>query len=67
MIMLNEANGIQANLAQILFDGQKAVTDQAMNQIKVQAQAQVTLQQQQTAMATVAMMTGIGAKIDTVV
>lgn len=67
MIMLNEANGIQANLAQILFDGQKAVTDQAMNQIKVQAQAQVALQQQQTAMATVAMMTGIGAKIDTVV
>jgi len=67
MSMLNAANGIQANLAQILFDGQKAVTDQALKQVQVNAQAQVALQQQQTAMATVAMMTGVGTKVDTVV
>lgn len=67
MSMINEANGIHANLAQILFDGQKAVTDQTMKQVQVNAQAQVTLQQQQTTMAAVAMMTGIGTKIDTVV
>lgn len=67
MSMLNEANGIQANLAQVLFDGQKAITDQAMRQVKVNMQAQAALQQQQTAIETVAMMTGIGTKIDTVV
>lgn len=67
MSMLNAANGIQANLAQVLFDGQKAVSDQAMRQVQANMQAKVTLQQQQTAMETVAMMTGIGTKIDTVV
>lgn len=67
MSMLNTANGIQANLAQVLFDGQKAVTDQAMRQVQANMQAKVTLQQQQTTMAAVAMMTGIGTKVDTVV
>lgn len=67
MSMVNTANGIQANLAQVLFDGQKAVTDQAMRQVQANMQVKATLQQQQTTMATVAMMTGIGTKVDTVV
>jgi len=65
--MLNAANNIQANLTQILFDGQKAITDQAMKQVSVNMQAQVALQQQQTALEAVAMMTGLGTKVDTVV
>jgi uncharacterized protein YijF (DUF1287 family) len=65
--MLNAANSIPANLTQILFNGQKAMTDQAMKQIGVNMQAKAALQQQQTAMSAVAMMTGLGSKIDTVV
>lgn len=64
--MLNAANNIQANLVKTLFDGQKAITDQALKEISVNMQAKVALQQQQTAMSVVAMMTGVGTKIDTV-
>ncbi len=67
MSMFNEVNSLTGNLIQVLYDGQKAVTDQAMKQAAVNMQAQVSLQQQQTAMETVAMMTGIGTKLDTVV
>ena len=67
MSMMNAANSINANLVQTLFDGQKAMTDMAMKQVSVNMQAQVALQQQQTTMQTVAMMTGVGTKIDTVV
>ena len=65
--MIKEAKNIQADLSQTLFDGQKAINDQAMKQVSVNMQAQVALQQQQTAMEAVAMMTGIGTKVDTVV
>lgn len=67
MSTLNAANSITGNLVQTLFDGQKAMTEQAMKQVSLNMQAQVMLQQQQTAMEAVAMMTGVGTKIDTVV
>ena len=67
MSMLKAANDINSGLVQILFEGQKAMTDMAMKQTAVNLQAQVSLQQQQTALQTVAMMTGVGTKIDTVV
>ena len=67
MNALNAANDITANLAQVIYGGQQAMTEQAMKQVSANAQAQVMLQQQQTAMEAVAMMTGIGTKIDTVV
>jgi len=67
MSMLKAANSINADLVQTLYDGQKAMVDQAMKQVSVNTQAQVALQQQQTAMQAVAMMTGVGTKIDTVV
>jgi len=66
MSMVNTANSIQSNLVQVLFDGQKAITEQAMKQVKLGAEMQVAMQQQQTALSAVAMMTGIGSKIDTV-
>ena len=65
--MFNEVNSLTGNLVQTLFEGQKAMTDQAMKQISVNMQAQVDLQQQQTALQTVAMMTGIGTQLDTTV
>ena len=67
MGMLKAANDINSGLVQILFEGQKAMSDLAMKQTAVNMQAQISLQQQQTAMQTVAMMTGVGTKIDTVV
>lgn len=67
MSMLKAANDINSGLVQILFEGQKAMSDLAMKQTAVNMQAQISLQQQQTAMQTVAMMTGVGTKIDTVV
>ena len=67
MSMINTANSIPSDLIQTLFDGQQAMTDLAMKQVQVAAQAEVQLQQQATAMEAVAMMTGIGTKVDTVV
>lgn len=66
MNTLNTANGIQSDLVQTLFSGQKAMTDQAMKQVAVGMQAKVDLQEQETAMQAVAMMTGVGTRIDTV-
>ena len=66
MNTLNAANSIPADLTQALLNGQKALTDQAMKQVAVGLEAQVALQQQQTTMQAVAMMTGVGTKIDTV-
>lgn len=65
--MLNAANNIQADLTRMLFDGQKAIVDQAMKQVGVNLEMQAALQQQQTALSAVAMMTGLGTKVDTVV
>ena len=67
MSISQTANNITGNLAQILFDGQKAMSDMAMKQVQVSAQMQVTAQQQQVALEAVAMMTGVGSKIDTYV
>ncbi|MDR0882118.1 MAG: hypothetical protein LBP55_06205 [Candidatus Adiutrix sp.] len=65
--MFNEVNSLTGSLVQTLFEGQKAMTDQAMKQVSVNMQAQMDLQQQQTALQTVAMMTGIGTQVDTTV
>ena len=67
MSTINTANSIPADLIQTLFNGQQAMTDQAMKQVQVTMQAEVALQQQATAMEAVAMMTGIGTKVNTVV
>lgn len=67
MSMLKAANDLNAGLIQTLYEGQKAMTDLALKQTAVNMQAQLSLQQSQTAMEAVAMMTGIGTKVDTVV
>ena len=67
MSVFNTANSIPGDLTRVLFEGQKAITDQAMKQVKVGAEMKVALNQQQTALSVVAMMTGVGTKVDTVV
>ncbi len=66
MSTLNAANDVTANLAKMIYGGQQAMAEQAMKQVQAQAQMQVLAQQQQVALEAVAMMTGIGTKVDTV-
>ena len=64
--MLNTANSVPGDLVQTLLGGLTAQTEQAMKVAAVQMEAQVKLQEQATAMEVVAMMTGVGTKINTV-
>ncbi len=65
MSMLNTANSIPGDLTKVLFQGHQAITDQAIKQVKLGAEIKASLQQQQTALSAVAMMTGLGTKVDT--
>jgi hypothetical protein len=65
--VLKAAASIPADLVQTLYGGQKAMTDQALQMIKVNMEAQAALKQQETALQAVSMMTGIGGNVNTVV
>ena len=56
--------GLTGKLVQTLMDGQKAQTELAIKTIEVVAQQQLALQQQQTALMAVAMLTGVGTKLN---
>jgi hypothetical protein len=59
------SNGALAgNLVQTLMDGQKAQTELAMKTIEIAAKQQLAVQQQQTALLAVAMLTGVGSKLN---
>ena len=62
----NAANSMPGDLVQTLLGGLSALPEQAMKVAAVQMEAQVKLQEQATAMGVVAMMTGVGTKINTV-
>ncbi|MDR1044318.1 MAG: hypothetical protein LBP33_04255 [Candidatus Adiutrix sp.] len=66
MSVLNVANSIPGNLVKAIFESQKAITDQALKQAKVDSKMAVALKQQQTALTAVVMLTGIGGKVDSV-
>ncbi|MDR2300791.1 MAG: hypothetical protein LBF38_01960 [Deltaproteobacteria bacterium] len=55
---------LAGNLVQTLMDGQKAQTELALKTIELAAQQQLAVQQQQTALLAVAMITGVGSKLD---
>ncbi|MDR2367268.1 MAG: hypothetical protein LBF58_04030 [Deltaproteobacteria bacterium] len=55
---------LTGKLAQTLIEGQKAQTELALKTIEVVAQQQLAYQQQQTALFAVAMLTGIGSKLN---
>jgi hypothetical protein len=63
---LKAANSIPGDMVQTLMGGLTAQTDQAMQAVAVQMEAQAKVQEMSTAMGAVAMMTGVGTKVDTV-
>ncbi|MDR1578125.1 MAG: hypothetical protein LBT86_07885 [Deltaproteobacteria bacterium] len=47
-----------------LFEGQKQQMDLAIKTVQLVAEQQLALQRQQTTLQTVALMTGLGSKLD---
>jgi len=62
----NTANSLPGDLVKTLLGGLTDQTEQAMQTAAVQMEAQVKLQEMSTAMGAVALMTGVGTKVDTV-
>ena len=62
----NTANSLPGDLVQTLLEGVTALPEQALKTAAVQLEAQAKLQEQATALDVVALMTGVGTKIDTV-
>ena len=56
--------GLTGKLVSTILGGQQAQTDLAMKAIEVAAQQQLALQQQQTALLAVALLTGVGSKLN---
>ncbi|MDR2406097.1 MAG: hypothetical protein LBE27_06970 [Deltaproteobacteria bacterium] len=63
----NAANSLPGYLALTLLESQQKQTELAMKTMQIVAQQQMAYQQQQTALFAVALMTGIGSKLDIVV
>ncbi|UQZ88576.1 hypothetical protein C4J81_04890 [Deltaproteobacteria bacterium Smac51] len=59
------ANSIPGDLVSTLMGGQMQQVDQAMKMVKVGAEMETKVQQQAQAMEVVAMMTGVGGKVNT--
>jgi hypothetical protein len=55
---------LTGDLVKSLMEGQKAQTELALKTIEVVAQQQLAVQQQQTALLAVAMLTGVGSKLN---
>ena len=60
----NAANSLPGYLVNTLLDSQQKQTEFAMNAIEVAAKQQLVIQQQQTALFAVALLTGVGSKLD---
>jgi hypothetical protein len=60
----NNVNSLPGLLVSTLLDGQQKQTDLALKTIQVAAEQQLAVQQQQTAILAVALLTGIGTKLD---
>jgi hypothetical protein len=56
--------GLTGKLVTTLLEGQKAQADLALKTIEVVAQQQLALQQQTTALAAIAMLTGVGSRLN---
>ncbi|MDR1111336.1 MAG: hypothetical protein LBP92_11750 [Deltaproteobacteria bacterium] len=55
---------LAGTLVQTLMEGQKAQADLAIKTIEVAAKQQLAVQQQQTALMAVAMLTGVGSRLN---
>ncbi|MDR2351879.1 MAG: hypothetical protein LBF22_01750 [Deltaproteobacteria bacterium] len=67
MNVTNSTNNLTGLLVTSLFKSQKEQTDLALKQIEVITKGQLAIQQQQTALMAVALLSGIGTKINIVV
>jgi hypothetical protein len=67
MNVTNAANSLPGLLATTLLDGQKEQMNLALKSIEVVAKQQLAIQQQQTTLMAVALLTGVGSKLDIVV
>jgi hypothetical protein len=56
--------GLTGKLVTTLMEGQQAQTELALKTIEVVAKQQMALQQQQTALMAVALLTGVGSRLD---
>jgi hypothetical protein len=63
----NSASSLPGLLVTTLLDGQQKQADLAIKAVQVAAEQQMIMQQQQTAIMAVALMTGIGTKLNTFV
>jgi hypothetical protein len=67
MNVFNAAASIPGALVNTLLDGQQKQTELALKSIEIVAKQQLAIQQQETALFAIALMTGVGTKLDTVV
>ena len=65
--VFNAANSIPGHLTQTLLNGLTALPRQALRETAVMLEAQAQLQKQATALEAVALLTGVGSRLDTVV
>ncbi|MDR1084777.1 MAG: hypothetical protein LBP22_07935 [Deltaproteobacteria bacterium] len=64
MTPLLTANSLPGKLVNTLFEGQKQQTELAIKTVQLVAEQQLALQQQQTTLQAVALLTGLGTKLD---
>ncbi|MDR2142422.1 MAG: hypothetical protein LBR11_11680 [Deltaproteobacteria bacterium] len=57
-------NSLPGKLVSALYEGQKQQVDLAIKTVQLVAEQQVALQQQQTTLQAVALLTGLGNKLD---
>ena len=61
---LTGQGGLTGKLVSTIMEGQKAQTELSMKTIEVAVQQQMALQQQQTALLAVALLTGVGTRLN---
>jgi hypothetical protein len=62
--LIASTNDSAGKLVSSLYEGQKQQTDLAMKTIQLVVEQQLALQQQQTTLQAVALMTGLGGKLN---
>ncbi|MDR2340158.1 MAG: hypothetical protein LBF40_08515 [Deltaproteobacteria bacterium] len=64
MFVNNAANSIPGILVKELLDSQQKQSELALGAIELAAKQKLIIQQQQTALFAIALMTGVGTKLD---
>ncbi|MDR1607211.1 MAG: hypothetical protein LBT38_02220 [Deltaproteobacteria bacterium] len=68
MVSLVASNdSLPGKLVSALYEGQKQQTELALKTIQLVAEQQIAMQRQQTTLQAVALLTGVGGKLDIIV